>query len=107
MDICNLGKCKVLRVTEKAIQVKLLENSGLEDSYWVPKSQLVKGNECEKLGDVGECIATNWWWAKTLASKGKRDGKVRVLPYLPPHGYRRDPITARPKRTPNIKRSTG
>ena len=105
MDICNLGKCKVIAVTDKAIRVKLTEAMGKEtDTHWIPKSQLVKGNECVDLGDVGECIATNWWWAKTLAAKGARDGKVRVLPYLPPRGYRLD---VRPRRARSLKGRMG
>lgn len=62
-NVADLGKCKVLQATEKALRVRLLEAfASDEDEMWVPKKCLVQGNQCFEMGDVGTCLVSYSWW---------------------------------------------
>lgn len=57
----HLGQAKVLRETDKAILVELLED-GEGEEVWIPKSVIHDDSEVysEKNGE-GELLVVSWW----------------------------------------------
>jgi hypothetical protein len=92
--VCELGRGEVMRETRLAVMVRLLEAIGSEPYvFWIPKLQLMPGNECEKLGDVGECVTTMHWW-ENMRTQPRPETPVRrtaaapkqtLMPKLPRH----------------------
>jgi hypothetical protein len=100
-----LGRCKVLKATALALLVRRLEAVGTESGeYWIPKRQLVEGNECVKMGDVGLCFATLEWRESVKCKAEARQMLVRRLPYMGPGGGR---LSVRPRRARSMKGRMG
>ena len=57
----SLGKAKVLTTTQKAIRVRLLEETGPHYVLWIPQSAVHDDSEVWKMGDVGELVVHNWF----------------------------------------------
>lgn len=78
MKRCALGLCQVRNATELAVLVRRLEQKrGLRRDYWIPRSQLMEGNECVHMGDVGPCFATPAWRERLRSMH--QDAQARVV----------------------------